>query len=477
MERILSVEQMKAADDYTINSLGFSAESLTERAGLAVADEIVKRFKGGRVLVCIGKGNNGEDGKIIAKALSLRHGFTVATINVANGIFRMFDKKYDIIVDCIFGTGLNRNIDGKYKEAIERINSSGAYVISCDIPSGINGNTGMVCGVAVKANLTVAIQEYKLGHFLGFGSDYTGEVVAKDIGISIWGEEYYKRLSKNDVAKFFIPQSKTINKGCLGKTLIIGGSLDFAGSALLSFNAILALRTGNGYSYLAAPESIYNVIAGIHPECIIKRLKDLDGKIVYDEKALSELLNFDSIAFGMGTGVSEDIYKTVGFLLEHYEGNLLIDADGLNSIAKYGVDILKNKKCSVTVTPHVGEFARLVNKEKEEVLNNAILLAKDFATRYNVTVNLKNSTSIITDGNEVIINTTGCNGMAKAGSGDVLSGITAGLLAKSTSVTEATAAAAYIFGKAGEYAQKIDNEFTLTASDVVAALPKVINSL
>ena len=113
MERILSVEQMRAADAFTIDKLGFSAKTLTERAGAAVAEEIIDRLKGGRVLVCIGKGNNGEDGRVIAKILGATHGFTVATVTVANGIFKLFDKKFDIIVDCIFGTGLNRAVEGK----------------------------------------------------------------------------------------------------------------------------------------------------------------------------------------------------------------------------------------------------------------------------------------------------------------------------------------------------------------------------
>lgn len=478
MERILSVAQMRAADDYTINSLGFSKEILTERAGSAVAEEIIKRLKGGRVLVCIGKGNNGADGKVIANILSHVHGFTVATINVSNGIFRMFDKEYDIIVDCIFGIGLNRNVEGKYLEAIKRINESGAYIVSCDIASGLNGDTGAVCGAAVKANLTVAIQEFKLGHFLGDGPDYSGEVVAKDIGISIWGEEYYKRLNGVDSAKYFVARDKNVNKGDFAKTLVMGGSLDYCGSALLSFNALSALKMGNGYSYIAVPDCIYGVVAGLNPECIVKRLPSENGQIRYDESALFDMIDkYDSIAFGMGVGVSEDIYKIIGFLLKNYSGKLLIDADGLNTIAKYGVEILKEKKCQVVLTPHIREFARLVGLDKNEVLNGSIELAKKFATEYNVVLNLKNAKSIITDGKEVIINTSGCSGMAKAGSGDVLSGITVGLLARSDNALESTAIAAYIFGKAGEHAQNKDCEFTVTATDIISALPCVIKSL
>ena len=169
MERILSVEQMRAADDYTIGKLGISSDILAERAGRAVAEEITRRFRGGRVLVCIGKGNNGKDGAIIASILSQLHGFSVKTLSVSNGIFKLLDMDYDIIVDCIFGIGLNREVEGKYKTAIEKINLSGAFIVACDIASGLNGDTGKPMGVAVKADLTVAIQEFKLGHFLNDG--------------------------------------------------------------------------------------------------------------------------------------------------------------------------------------------------------------------------------------------------------------------------------------------------------------------
>ena len=174
MERILSVAEMRAADEYTINTTGVSEEILIERAGGAVADEIIKRFKGGRVLVCTGKGNNGKDGKVIAALLSKQHGFSVSTFSAEVGFFKIFEKKFDIIVDCLFGTGLNREITGRYKTAVQKINESGAFIVSCDIPSGINGDSGKIMGVAVKANLTIAIQEYKTGHFLNEGIDYSG---------------------------------------------------------------------------------------------------------------------------------------------------------------------------------------------------------------------------------------------------------------------------------------------------------------
>ena len=474
MERILSAIQMKNADDYTINVLGVPSEDLIERAGLAVASEIIKRLKGGRVLVCIGKGNNGEDGKVIAKVLSKKHGFSVATLNVSNGIFKMFDKKFDIIVDCIFGTGLNREVEGKYKTAIEKINESGAYVVSCDIPSGLNADTGKPMGTCVKANLTIAIQEYKLGHFLNDGIDYCGEVIAKDIGISIWGDEYYKKLNDACLKKYFNKPKRNVNKGSFGKTAIIGGSKQYLGSLLLSHSAYSALKMGNGYSYLVVPECIYPLVATVHPECIVKTMPSPNGTIEFDKKTLDELMNFDSIAIGMGLGVSEEIYKTLCYLITEYKGRLLIDADGLNTLAKYGVDILNKKSCEVVLTPHVKEFSRLLGIDASEVNESVITLAKDFAAKYGVTLNVKSSTSVITDGENVFINTTGTSGMAKAGSGDVLSGLMAGILAKGLDFTESVAVSAYLFGKAGEEAENKSCSHTLTATEIIDTLPLVI---
>ncbi len=468
---------MRFADSYSIEKLGVSFENLVVRAGEAVADEILKRFFGGRVLVCVGKGNNGADGKIIADILGSKHGFNVSVLTISSDFFKMFDKRYDIIVDCIFGTGLNREVTGKYKTAIEKINESGAFVIACDIASGLNADTGKVMGVAVKANLTIAIQEYKLGHFLGEGVDYSGEVVARDIGISLWADDYVKRLTNFTVKKYFPTRDRNVHKGCFGKTVIIGGSKRFSGSALLSANALSALKMGSGYSTLAVPERLFDSLVGVNPECILHSIPDDGENVLFSKQTLDEYLTSDCIVVGMGMGITEGVYKTIKYLLDNYKNTLIIDADGLNSLAQFGVEVLKNKKCKVVVTPHVKEFARIFGKNTQEILDNFIDCAKEFAKEYAVTVVLKSAVSVITDGVDTFINTAGCSGMAKAGSGDVLSGILAGVLSRSEDVAEGCAVACYVFGKAGELAENEQNQYTTTASDIIKALPTVINTL
>ncbi len=478
MERVLTCKQMRDADSFTIDKLGISLQELVERAGTAVAEVILSRFKGGRVLICIGTGNNGEDGKVVADILSKNHGFNVKTLFVKDGDLSVFDNKFDIIVDCIFGTGLSRNIVGRFEKVINLINRSESFVISCDIPSGLNSDTGKPMDVCVKADLTVAIQEYKLGHFLNDGLDYSGNIVAKDIGISIWGDDFAQILNDSDLNKFFEGRKRNVHKGCFGKCAVIGGSKKYFGSALLSLCALAGLKIGVGYSYLVVPNSLFSVYAGLNPECILLTVPDKDGFALFDSASLDELLSLNCISVGTGMGIGEDIYLIIKYLLNNYTGTLVIDADGLNSLSKYGVDVLKNKSCKVVLLPHIGEFSRLTQTDKDFLQENSVILAEKFAKDYDVVVCLKSATTIITDGKQTFVHITGCSGMAKAGSGDVLCGLTAGLLARvSEDITEVVAASAYLFGKCGEYAQNIYGEYSVTATDIIDAIPKVLRDL
>ncbi len=478
MNRILTAKQMVEADQYNIDKLGLSEDIFIERAGYAIAEEVANRFKGGRIVVCVGKGNNGADGKVAAKLLSLKHGFSVDIYDVFNDDINILNKKYDIILDCIFGTGLNKSITGRIKNTIDKINTLSSYVVSCDIPSGINGDNGMVQGVAVKADMTVAIQEYKTGHFLNDGPDYTGKIVLKDIGISIWEENFVKRFDDSDVIPFFPERNRHVHKGLFGKVSVVGGSKNFPGSVLLSLNALTALRAGAGYSNLVVPESLYDCFALHVPECTMMTMKDDNGDVFYDQKALDTILKYNVIVFGMGIGVSKHVYECLSYLIKNYKGKLIIDADGLNSISKYGIDVLTfNRDCKIVLTPHIGEFSRLINVAKEDVLNDPINFAKNFASKHNVIIVLKDSVSVITDGINVFLNTTGCSGMAKGGSGDVLSGFMAGVLARNSATIESVCAACYIFGRAGEIAQHNASSYTITATDIINNLSNAINSL
>ncbi|MBE7087461.1 MAG: NAD(P)H-hydrate dehydratase [Clostridiales bacterium] len=478
MQRILSVEQMRKADEYTIKTLGVPSEALIERAGEALANEITKRYMGGRVLFVVGKGNNGQDGVVASQILSQKHGFKVSVCEVYKGDLTLLENRYDIIVDCIFGTGLNKTVEGVYKTAIELINNNRARVISCDIPSGLNGDSGLVMGVAVKANLTVAIQELKTGHFLNDGYDYCGEIVCKDIGISVWEEDFCKRFEKRDLKRFFPPRNRNVHKGSFGKVSVIGGSKKYSGSVLLSYSALTALKMGVGYSNLAVPNSLINAYIGINPECTFTPIKDEDGEMLFDKTALDSLMQYNSIAVGMGIGQTYAVYEILSYLIKNFTGKLIIDADGLNVLSKYGVDILSEKSCTVILTPHIGEFSRLTNIEKTEIVSNTIKHAVNFAKKYDVILLVKSAVSVITDGKQVYINTTGSSCMAKGGSGDLLSGLILGLTARSTEpVLENVVGATNIFGLSGELCEKEHNAYTPTPSDVAKNIERIIDGV
>ena len=472
MIRVLSVEEMISAES-SIKNLGVTESTLVSRAGNAIAEEISTRFKGGRILFVCGKGNNGADGKVASSILSQKHGFKVGVTEV-NGNLSAFQKEWDIIVDCIFGTGLNREVTGNALKAINAINNAKAYKIAVDLPSGLSGNGGVIMGVAVKADLTIAIQEYKYGHFFGDGVEYSGELTVKDIGISVWGDDYSTLIGKDDALVCFPKRRKNTSKGSYGRTCTLGGSKRFCGAPLLASSA--SLKTGVGYVTLAVPDCIYNAVASKNPECITYSLKDSDGVVVFDEENVKGLLGYDSIAVGMGFTVSEEVYKIVKYLLENYTGNLIIDADGLNSLSLYGLEALKTAKCNVLLTPHPKEFSRMTGLDLKEVLLNPVFYAKKFAKEYSVSVLLKGTTSVVTDGERSFINTTGCTGMAKGGSGDVLSGVIAGISAK-RNLLESACAGMYIAGLAGEIAEKKLNPYSTLPTDQISCLYLAINEI
>ena len=474
MTKILTCSQMKSADNWTINTLKISSEELCLRAGNAIYEQIVQNFNKGSVLICIGIGNNGADGEVVYELLCKNSSFSVDKLYAKD--FVIPDKAYDIIIDCIFGIGLNRNVEGNYKKCIDYINNCNSIVVSCDIPSGLNGDNGLKMGTCVCADYTYAIQHLKLGHYLNDGVDNCGIISVLDIGIVANESDYAEVVDYSIVNGLFEKRKRNVNKGNFGKACIIGGSMDFPGSVILSCNALTALKMGVGYSNLCIPKSLLPVYASINPECTITCLNDDNGRVVFDKQIIDKLLNYDCIAIGMGIGVSEEVYKIISYLLKSYKGKLVIDADGLNTLSKYGVDVLRDATCSIVLTPHVVEFSRLIGREKGEILYNGVALVKEFSKKYNVITILKNATSIITDGNLLRINVTGCSGMAKGGSGDVLSGIICGLLARSINNFDCVCASSYLFGLCGEVAQKNSNEYCMTATDVVKEIPNVVNS-
>lgn len=496
MEFILSSKQMKEADLYTIDS-GISSLELMEKAGHAVYKQIISRYnyKNGRYLVVVGKGGNGGDGFVVARLLyENKYDVTVLDINDSYSQECLINKKiykgktinqikenikYDVIIDAIFGVGLNTNIKDKYLKLIEYINrQTEAKIVSIDINSGLDADNGLTMPTSVKSNLTIAIQEYKLGHFLNEGQDCYDELIKVDIGIKASTYDcVVKTLNKDDLKELFPKRKRVSNKGNYGRVLLIGGSKELNGAILFSHQALCPLLLGAGYSTIGIPKSLHNIYALKNLENTYLLFDDENGFIKYDKKTLNRALKYDVIAIGMGIGISKEVYEIIGYLLSNYKGNLLIDADGINTIAKYGIDILKDHLCNVILTPHLKEFSRLINKEIHDFKAKYLAEAEDFAKKYNINLVLKSNVTVITNGKENYLNINGNPGLAKGGSGDLLSGIIAGMLTRDKEIILECAASCYILGRAADLAILDINEHSLLPSNVVQYIPKVINEI
>jgi len=494
MYLVVSSDEMKNSEAFTMQQKGMTNLDLMEEAGISIADIIIKRFKEKRILVVCGLGNNGGDGFVVARKL-LEKNFLVETYAVKGtgskereknkGLFtgkihnKFPNDKYDIIIDALFGIGLSRNVENEFYETIIKINESNAYVISIDIPSGINADNGLILNIAVQADLTIALGFYKNGHFLNYGLDYSGELIVENVGIFPSVTKSSIILEEKEIKDFFPKRERNVHKGSFGKATIIAGSKELIGASAISFSALCALKMGCGYAQLAIPKSLYSNFALNVLENTYFLLKDKNGNLVFDKKSLNKIMaSSDAISIGMGLGVSRDIYKTIEYLLKNYSKTLIIDADGINSLAMYGLDILKIKKCDVIITPHIKEFSRISEKDVEEIKQKGIQIARDFAYTYNLTVVLKSAVTIIASPSDTYINITGNSGLAKAGSGDVLSGILVGLASWSKETFKMAAVASYILGKAAENALgNYQSEYTLVASDVINTIPLIINKL
>ncbi len=297
--------------------------------------------------------------------------------------------------------------------------------------------------------------------------------ILKEFSVSL-SKDVSSALTDRRLAKELLPERKrNSHKGNYGRAAIVAGSEEYTGAAYLA--AAACLRSGAGYTALFVPKEILPLYALKSPEILLKSTNE-GGRYAFNEESMRELLVYDSIAYGMGMGASNEVFKGIAYLLKNYEGKLILDADGLNSLAAFASEdieeLLKNKKCDVILTPHCKEFSRLCKKTVEEILKSGVRTAKDFAKKYKVNVLLKNALSVITDGESVALNATGNSGQAKGGSGDVLAGVIAGLCAGGLGAFEGGVLGAYLVGKAAEIAVADFGEYSLTASELIAYLPK-----
>ena len=494
MKVIATTEIARKSDAKTIEC-GVSSKRLMKNAAQAVVDFMKSEsLLGKKTAIVCGKGNNGGDGYCVASLLfDLGCFATVVCIDEkcsedARFYADEFVKKggkidvysdellsdAEVVIDAIFGTGLSKNITGELAEVIQKINNTNAYVIACDIPSGINSDNGLVMNVAVEADATITFQSYKCGHFLNDGMDYCGKVVVADIGIEMLPSNIF--LSEtSDFKQFFAPLKRNVHKGTFGKSAIIGGSKNYIGAPWFSAMGDFCLQVGSGLSYLAIPEVIYYALSKRVVNNIVYTFPSPNGVIEYCDETLEKLSDMSAIAIGMGLGKCNCFNKILEFILKKTNAKVLIDADGLNLL---DINILKNQTGRVVLTPHPKEFSRLCKKSVQEILENPIEIARDFAKQYNVILVLKGVASIITDGDKACINTRGTSGMAKGGSGDLLDGITNGLMARGLDLFDSAVAGAYIAGRAAELSLEDElNDYSMLTAHRFGYITVAINEI
>lgn len=507
---------MREADRFTCEDLGVPSMLLMERAGEALASEAKKMLaeyfeeygergeaKRSGVLCVCGGGNNGGDGFVCARLL-LSSGESVAAVCLserfsadcrknkesfesAGGTVyaKIPEKKYAVIVDCLFGTGFKGRLSGENGDLADYINAEragGAKVLAADMPSGVSGDNGEADPRAVQADVTLCLGEYKTGAFLSDGADFSGAVKRADIGIALpnllKNVPYARLLGGEEVAKRLPKRRKNTHKGSFGKVAIVAGSEQYTGAAYLAGAA--ALRCGAGYTALFLPKKVKRYYYLKLPEALIYSISD-GNKIEFNEEKFKKLLDYDSIAFGMGAGNAWGMVEAIRFLFQNYTGKLLLDADALNAVAKLTEEekeeLFANKKCAVLLTPHLKEFERLTGKGIERIKKDRIRLAEEFSKKHAATLLLKGNSTVITDGENTYLNITGTPAMAKGGSGDVLSGGIASISATGCNLFDSALIGAYIAGKAAEIASRRTGEYSLTATDEIEALGAAFLSL
>ncbi len=507
---VLTPEEMREFDRYTIEELGVSQEILMENAGRSVYSAIKALYsyplEDAAAVVIAGKGNNGGDGLVVARYLSQdveelfvylvgkkadlkgsplrnleileRMGVEVIEIDEVDEEIEESILGADIIVDAIFGTGFRGKAEGIYAELIDVINASDAFVASVDIASGVNSKSGEVVDDAVIADVTVTMAFPKTGHFLYPGKLFTGELVVADIGIPRnLAEGRIKRatVEEDDVREILPVRLGHEHKGDVGRVLVIAGSRGFTGAA--SLTSLASMRMGAGLTYLAIPESLNPILEAKVTEVITLPVAEVDGSI--SEEAIDELLGgkYDGIAIGPGLSRKESAVGAVSRLLEKYRGPLVIDADGVWAL-KGRLDLLRNREIPAILTPHPGELGHLLDLSPDEVDRNRMEIAVEFAVKHGVILVLKGAPTVIgTPGGFLWINTTGNPGLASGGTGDVLTGMIVSLLAQGVPPVESAIAGVYLHGLAGDLAAADLSEYSLMAGDLLDYIPEAINYL
>ncbi|SDR82101.1 NAD(P)H-hydrate dehydratase [Gramella sp. MAR_2010_147] len=499
--KILSAKQLSEADKETIKNQNITSEELMERAATLVFNEIDQRLQGAPIPIKIfcGIGNNGGDGLVVARHL-LQHGYhvTVFVVNYSDKRADDFLANYeklkeitndwpqlikgednfpdinvgDFLIDAIFGIGLNRPIEGWVAKLVDVINNSEAFTLAIDMPSGLFSDKAPgKDATIIRANYTLSFQAAKLVFFLPETMDYVGDLQVLDIGLD---REYIGKIEsetfligRQEAVSLYKPRKNNSHKGDYGKVLIAGGSYGKIGSVLLTATA--ALRTGSGLCSLYIPKCGYDIIQTGLPEAMV--ITDNEDEVLSNYPSKFET---DVACFGMGVGTSSKAKKALTDLLNVVNSPVVIDADGINLLAK-NTDLLKHLPEYSVLTPHPGELKRLIGEWRDDF--HKLELVKEFSKKYKVILVVKGAHTFTIDRDFMYINNSGNPGMATAGSGDVLSGIITSLIGQGYEPVNAAVFGVFLHGLSGDIAAGKLGIESVMAGDIAKNLGRAINSL
>lgn len=517
MKKLMNRMQMKAIDSYSIEKIGIPSLVLMENAANKAAQAMEEKITSKDIiLVVCGSGNNGGDGLAVARLL-LNRGFQVDVffagtkekmtqetrqqmqivekldMVIWNSLEEINFNNYTVIVDALFGIGLDRKIEGTYTQIIETMNEQEGLLFALDMPSGICADKGEIMGTAVKADLTVTFGHIKVGQLLYPGNTHVGQLKVVDIGFPPSASEsvqsHYVSYDQTDLQK--LPKRDAhSHKGTFGRVLIIAGSENMSGAAYLSAKA--AYRTGAGLVEILTAQVNRNILQVQIPEAILTTYDpdQLDDK-AEKAKIRKAVEQADAVVIGPGIGVTKASHQLLDIATLYMETPAVFDADAINLIAEYynTFPLMRNhpyvrlNEFSLSlppqsiITPHLKELARLMDRSVHYIENN-LLAAADLCTKDSELIYaIKGERTLVSYAMDRYINRSGNSGMATAGSGDVLTGIIAGLLAQGTEPFEAAKLAVYIHGLAGDRAAQQKSEYSLIASDIIESLGAVLREM
>jgi ADP-dependent NAD(P)H-hydrate dehydratase / NAD(P)H-hydrate epimerase len=493
LDPCLDAEEMRATDAWAIKDRGVPSLELMETAGRAVAEAAAEAATSSRAAIVCGKGNNGGDGLVAARALR-ETGFEVealvlgpldelsddATANadrfegarqVDPGELADALRGAGVVIDAIFGTGFAGTPRGPAVAAIEALNEAAVPVVATDIASGVNASTGEVEGAAVGADVTVTFHAPKLGHWISPGKEHTGELIVAPIGIPDGAPTQPKAgMISSRVLELAPSRAAGSTKFSSGQVLVIGGSRGLTGAVCLA--SLAAIRAGAGYATAAVPSDLEQIFEIKLTEVMTLACASRDGRLrpAASEQILGAAERAACVVLGSGMGREQGTQRLIGELTERIEAPLVIDADGLNAHAGR-IEKLAARKAPFVLTPHAGEMGRLLDRDSKAIGAKRAESAREAATRSGGIVLLKGDDTIVTDGDRLAVNTVSSPQLATAGTGDVLSGMIAALIARGMEPFAATCAAVVAHSRAGRAAGDRVGHDSVIAGDVIESIP------